>query len=51
MADNIKDKLDNGLVDVGLLLEQKYEELCLSQKETWGVLMRTDHPLAGRDAG
>lgn len=51
MADNIKDCLDKGLVDVGLLLEpidvHKYEYLRLMQKETWGVLMRTDHPLAG----
>lgn len=51
MADNIKDRLDKGLVDVGLLLEpidvHKYEYLRLMQKETWGVLMRTDHPLAG----
>lgn len=50
MADNIKDRLDKGLVDIGLLLEpvdvQKYDYLRLSQKETWGILMRTDHPLA-----
>lgn len=50
MADNIKDRLDKGLVDVGLLLEpvdtSKYDFLRLSQKETWGILMRDDHPLA-----
>ena len=50
MADNIKDRLDKGLADIGLLLEpvdvQKYEYLRLSQKETWGILMRIDHPLA-----
>ena len=53
MADNIKDRLDKGLVDVGLLLEPvdtlKYDFVRLSQKETWGILMRDDHPLADRD--
>lgn len=53
MADNIKDRLDKGLADIGLLLEpvdvQKYEYLRLSQKETWGILMRSDHPLAGSE--
>ena len=53
MADDIKDRLDKGLVDIGLLLEpidvHKYEYLRLAQKETWGILMRADHPLAGRD--
>lgn len=52
-ADGIEEKLDKGLVDVGLLLEpvdvEKYEYLRLSQKETWGVLLRKDHPLAGMD--
>lgn len=52
MADNIKDRLDKGLVDVGLLLEPvdtlKYDFVRLSQKETWGILMRDDHPLAER---
>ena len=53
MADNIKDRLDKGLVDVGLLLEPvdtlKYDFVRLSQKETWGILMRDDHPLADRE--
>lgn len=52
-ADNIKDRLDKGLVDVGLLLEpidmEKYDFVRLSQKDTWGVLLRDDHPLAGRN--
>ena len=54
MADNVKDRLDKGLADIGLLLEPldiyKYEYLRLPQKETWGILMRTDHPLAAREA-
>ena len=52
MADYIKDRMDKGLLDVGLLLEPvdtiKYDFIRLPQKETWGVLMRDDHPLAGR---
>lgn len=53
MADNIKDRLDKGLADIGLLLEpidvHKYEYLRLSQKETWGILLRNDHPLANHE--
>ena len=45
-----QDRLDKGLVDVGLLLEpidvEKYDFVRLSQKDTWGILMRDDHPLA-----
>ena len=48
----LADRLDKGLVDVGLLLEPvdtvKYDFVRLSQKETWGILMRRDHPLAER---
>lgn len=53
MADYIKEQMDKGLIDVGLLLEpidtSKYDFIRLSQKEAWGVLMREDHPLAERD--
>lgn len=54
MADHVKDRLDKGLTDIGLLLEpidvHKYEYLRLAPKETWGILLRDDHPLAGQDA-
>lgn len=54
MADYIKDRMDKGLIDVGLLLEPvdtlKYDFVRLPQKETWGVLMRDDHPLAASEA-
>lgn len=54
MADYIKDRMDKGLIDVGLLLEPvdtgKYDFLRLSQKEAWGILLRVDHPLAEREA-
>lgn len=53
MADDIKDRMDKGLIDVGLLLEpvdtSKYDFIRLSQKETWGILMRDDHPLSGQE--
>ena len=53
MADSIKDKMEKGLLDLGLLLEpvdtKKYEFLRLSQKETWGILVRRDHPLAEKE--
>ena len=54
MADTIKDRLDKGLEDIGLLLEPvdvlKYNYVRLTQKETWGILVRNDHPLAARNA-
>ena len=51
-GDSIRQRLDKGLIDVGLMLgpvdKEKYDFLRLSQNETCGVLMRDDHPLAGR---
>lgn len=50
MADHIKDKIDKGILDIGLVLEpigtSKYEFIRFSGKETWGILCRKDHPLA-----
>ncbi len=52
-ADNIKYRLDNGLTDLGLLLEpveiEKYDFIRLNVKENWAVLMRSDDPLAAKD--
>ena len=54
VVDSLKERMDKGLIDVGLLLEpvdtSKYDYIRLSQKETWGVLMRDDHPLAQRES-
>ena len=48
-ADYIKEQIDRGLLDVGLLIEpveiEKYEYIRLKQTEKWGVLFRVDHPL------
>lgn len=52
-ADHIKERMDNGLTDIGLLLEpvdmDKYEFIRLDIKERWVVLMRPDDPLAGKE--
>lgn len=49
-GDDIKERIDKGLLDVGILLEpihiEKYDFIRLPQKERWGVLMKTSSPLA-----
>lgn len=53
-ADGIKERLENGLLDFGLLLEpvniQTYEFIRMPVKEQWGVLVRKDSLLAGKAA-
>ena len=53
-VDNIKDRLNKGLVDIGLLLEPidvtKYDYVRLSQQDTWGLLVRDDHPLNAKQS-
>ena len=53
-ADHVKDQMDRGLVDIGLLLEpidiEKYEYIRLDMKERWIVLMRPDDPLAEKES-
>ncbi|MBD5144749.1 MAG: LysR family transcriptional regulator [Ruminococcus sp.] len=49
-ADLVKEQMDKGLLDIGLLLEPvdmgKYDFIRLEMKEKWVVLMRPDSPLA-----
>lgn len=49
-AEDVKERLDKGLLDFGVFIEptdlQKYEYLRLSAVDTWGLLVRRDHPLA-----
>lgn len=49
-ADLVKEQMDKGLLDLGLLLEPiemgKYEFIRLNMKERWVVLMLPDDPLA-----
>ncbi len=50
IADDIKDRIENGLVDIGLLLEpveiSKYHFLRMPRREKWCVLIKKDSPLA-----
>lgn len=52
-AEDVKEKLDKGLLDFGLLIEPtdttKYECLKLPATDTWGVLMRKDSQLAEKE--
>lgn len=50
----VTEELDRGLIDFGLIFGKidtsKYECLKVPYKDTWGVLMRRDAPLAAKDA-
>lgn len=52
-ADEVTERIDKGLLDFGLLIGAenigKYESLLMPDKDTWGVLMRKDSPLANQD--
>lgn len=52
-TEEIMARLDKGLIDFGILVEpadlSKYEYLRLPQRDTWGVLMRRDSPLARKE--
>lgn len=53
-AEFVFEYLDKGLIDFGLLYStidpQKYNFISIPVKDTWGVLMRRDSPLAQKDA-
>lgn len=53
-ADAVKERLDLGLLDLGLLTEpvnvEKYGFFRLKEKDRWGVLVREDSSLAKLDA-
>lgn len=52
-GDDVRDKLDKGLFDFGLLIEPadvtKYNFFPLPLRDIWGLLMRKDSPLAQKD--
>lgn len=52
-AAGIKDQLDKGLLDVGILMEpievEKYDFVRLPKKDIWGILMPEDDPLAEKE--
>lgn len=49
-AEHIKERIEQGLLDFGLLMEpidvSKYDYVRMKEKEKWGLLMRADSPLA-----
>lgn len=53
-ADLVKEQMDKGLIDIGLLLEpvdmEKYDFIRLDIKEKWVVLMRPNDLLAQKEA-
>lgn len=53
-ADVVKEQMDKGLIDIGLLLEpidiEKYDFVRLQMKEKWVVVMRPDDPMAHKDS-
>ena len=53
-ADLVKEQMEKGLIDIGLLLEpidmEKFDFIRMAGKERWGVLMRPDDPLANKEA-
>lgn len=52
-SDVIAESIENGLVDIGFVLEpmnlEKFDFLRLNQPEIWGILMKKDSSLAQKD--
>ena len=53
-ADDIQDRLDKGLLDLGLLAEPvdigRYEFIRMPKRDRWGAWVRKDDPLAEKDS-
>lgn len=49
-SDDVTERLDKGLLDFGILIQPanitKYDYINIPAKDTWGVVMRKDSPLA-----
>ncbi|MDF7676904.1 LysR family transcriptional regulator [Neisseriaceae bacterium ESL0693] len=49
-ADEVTERIDKGLLDFGVLIEpahiNKYDFMVMPAKDSWGLLMRKDSPLA-----
>lgn len=54
VADDVKERMENGLVDIGMLLEPveiaSYNFIRMPKKEKWCILMRKGCPLSQKDA-
>lgn len=52
-SDDVTERLDKGLLDFGILIQPanitKYDYINIPAKDTWGVVMRKDSPLAEKD--
>ncbi len=53
-GNDIREKIDRGDIDMGILVEPveaaKYDYICLPFHEQWGIVMKTDDPLAQKEA-
>lgn len=53
-ADEVKEQMEKGLIDIGVLLEpvdiEKFDFIRLEKTERWVVLMRPDDPLAEKES-
>ncbi len=51
-AEDVMDRLDRGTLDFGILIQpvdiSRYDSLPLPVRDTWGLILRKDHPLAKR---
>ena len=52
-AEDVMERLEKGLLDFGVLVEpvdvSRYNSLRLPARDTWGLILRRDHPLAQKD--
>lgn len=53
-SQDVTERLDKGLLDFGILIQpadiSKYDYINIPAKDTWGVIMRRDSPLAAKGA-
>lgn len=51
-AEDVTERLDKGLLDFGILIQPvdltKYDSITMPVKDTWGLIMRPDSPLADK---
>ena len=52
-AEDVKEKLENGLVDFGILIQptdiSKYDYITLPSKDTWGLIMKKNSELSKKE--
>lgn len=54
IASDVKDRIERGVTDIGLLIEpveiSKYNFIKMPRRERWCVLLKKDSPLAGKES-